>query len=49
MVENEVIDPPGMSATITMRRGVIALVDVLGFKGIWRRYPEEAVKQHSAH
>jgi len=26
-----------------MRRGVIALIDVLGFKGIWRRYPEDAV------
>jgi hypothetical protein len=26
-----------------MRRGAIALIDVLGFKGIWRRHPEEAV------
>jgi hypothetical protein len=28
---------------VTMRRGAIALIDVLGFKGIWRRHPEEAV------
>ena len=26
-----------------MRRGAIALIDVLGFKGIWRRHSEEAV------
>ncbi|MGA3123705.1 MAG: hypothetical protein ABSF69_23320 [Polyangiaceae bacterium] len=32
-----------MSTTFTMRRGAIALIDVLGFKGIWRRHPEEAV------
>lgn len=28
---------------VTMRRGAIALIDVLGFKGIWRRHSEEAV------
>lgn len=26
-----------------MRRGAFALIDVLGFKGIWRRHPEDAV------
>ena len=28
---------------LTMRRGAFALIDVLGFKGIWRRHPEDAV------
>jgi hypothetical protein len=32
-----------MPPAITMRRGAIALIDVLGFKGIWRRHSEEAV------
>jgi hypothetical protein len=32
-----------MTPAITMRRGAIALIDVLGFKGIWRRHSEQAV------
>ena len=29
--------------TFAMRRGAIAIIDILGFKGIWRRFSEEAV------
>jgi hypothetical protein len=32
-----------MPASVTMRHGAVAIVDVLGFKGIWRRFPEETV------
>jgi hypothetical protein len=33
----------GGVGVLMMRRGAIALIDVLGFKGIWRRHSEEAV------